>query len=208
MSKEERKQPSLHESALRKRATIVRQARVLEEPQDFDEALAQLNSYLDRCHKKHTQERTLILHKLHCLTAPVDIETLHQLLDDENSRVSIATVYNTMQLFCEAQLVSKIELIEGGMAFYERTVGMQPRIHIVCKKCGCISTLMRPGLVDELQHACPKGFKVAQLAFNIYGYCHRCQNTMNRAELRKRTKSTRGKKKSESEPSATPKAKS
>ncbi len=176
------------EIANKKRDAIATRLTISAEPICFDEALAQLNLYLDRNNKKRTTERTLILRKLHQLSSPTDIQTLQELLEADNNRVSRATLYNAIRLFCDAQLVSKIELIEGGMAFYVRTVGMPPLVYVICKRCGNIISAAQPELTESIQRACPKGFRVMQYAFNVFGLCHRCQNTLNRAGLRKRAK--------------------
>jgi Fur family ferric uptake transcriptional regulator len=158
------------------------------QPDHFDEALTQLKAYLERFNKKNTMERTLILRKLQQLTQPVDIPTLGQLMTDEHNRVSTATLYNTLQLFCDAGLVSRIDLTDGGSACYVRTVGLPPRVYIICRRCASIVAAHDPQLDEQLSSMVPKGFKVMQQALHLIGLCGRCQNTINRAEQRRRAK--------------------
>jgi Fe2+ or Zn2+ uptake regulation protein len=162
---------------------------VLDTPDRYDEALAQLTAHLERFNKKCTTERTMILRKLHQLTVPINVQRLGLLLAADHQRVSTATLYNTLQLFCDAGLVNRIDLTaDGGTAYYIRTVGLPPRVYIICKRCGNIVTAHTEALAEELQRTVPRGFKVTQQAFHIMGLCARCQNTINRAEQRRRAK--------------------
>jgi Fe2+ or Zn2+ uptake regulation protein len=162
--------------------------KVAPEPDHFEEAQAQLATYLERFNKKSTMERTLILRKLHQLSQPVDIPTLGSLLAESHQRVSTATLYNTLQLFCDAGLVSRIDLTDGGSACYVRTVGLPPCVYIICRRCGSIVAAHAPELDEQLGRMVPKGFKVMGHALHLIGLCARCQNTINRAEQRRRAK--------------------
>jgi Fur family ferric uptake transcriptional regulator len=164
------------------------QPKLLDVPDHFDEALDQLKTYLDRYEKKYTLERALILKKLHQLSVPITIQKLGAMLAEDNHHISRATLYNTLQLFCEAGLVNRIDLTDSTSACYVRTVGLPPQMYVICKRCGTITTQQTPLLEEAIQNAVPKGFKVVQQAFHIEGLCARCQNTLNRAEQRRRAK--------------------
>lgn len=182
------KSSGCYETALRKRDAIIKGLRLRKTTDGLEEALQRLTSYLQEHAKKNTAERIFILTKLYQLTVPADIETIHRLLSEEGQQVSIATVYNTMQLLTDARLVKKIELVEGGMAFYERAIGLPPHFFIICNKCGSITPVYKPDLLEELQKDCPKNFKTEDFSLNVYGLCHKCQLAIRKAELRKMEK--------------------
>lgn len=182
------KSPGCYETACRKRDTIIKGLRLRKTTDGLEEALQRLDSYLREHTKKNTAERVFILTKLYQLTVPVDIETIHRLLSEEGQQVSIATVYNTMQLLTDARLAKKIELVAGGMSFYERAVGLPPHFFIICNKCGNITPVYKPDLLNELQKDCPKNFKTEDFSLNVYGLCHKCQLALRKAELRKMEK--------------------
>lgn len=179
------KSPGCYETAWRKRDAIIKGLRLRKTTDGLEEARQQLAVYLREHAKKNTTERIFILTKLYQLTVPADIETIYRLLNEEGHQVSIATVYNTMQLFLDARLAKKIELVEGGMAFYERAIGLPPHFFIICNKCGNITPIYKPDLLSELQKDCPKHFKAEDFSFNVYGLCHKCQLALRKAELRK-----------------------
>lgn len=179
------KAPGCYETTWRKRDAIIKGLRLRKTTDGLDEARQRLAAYLQEHAKKNTAERLFILTKLYQLTAPADIETIHRLLSEEGQQVSIATVYNTMQLFIDARLVKKIELVEGGMSFYERAIDLPPHFFIICNKCGNITPVYKPDLLEELQKDCPKNFKSEDFSLNVYGLCHKCQLAIRKAKLRK-----------------------
>lgn len=185
-AKPTRRTPGLRETAQRKKDTICRNLRLDKKPKSLTEALDKLNDFLDRTSRKHTVEREIILSMLQQLSAPVDIETMHSLVDTESHHICIGTVYNTLQLLVEARLAQRIELVPSRGAFYERVCGSEPHFHAICHKCGTVIAIPKKDFLTEIQAECPKGFHTETFKLAVYGLCRKCQAAIRKAELRAR----------------------
>lgn len=73
---------------------------------------------------KMTEQRRVIARVLSLATDHPDVEEVHRRSADEDSRISIATVYRTMRLFEEAGIVERHDFGDG-RARYEET----PKTH-------------------------------------------------------------------------------
>ena len=172
------------EQANRKRNNIIRHARPKSEsvdPADYAEALTRLDAYLAKCGKRHTPERLFVLKKIYECQAPVDIQTLYEMVCNEEGLVSLATIYNNLALLVDAGLVRRLDLVGGKMAFFERVVGQMPHGYLICDACGSIRVLEQP---DIEGYKLPSGFRVNDVTFHIHGLCKRCQTALRRQKQR------------------------
>ncbi len=92
------------------------------------------------------------------------------------SRVSRATVYNTLELLVQCELLTKRNFGDN-MTRYESTLKKQSHDHLICIDCGRIVEFINqeikklPGEIsDEL------GFSVESYSFNIFARCKNLKN--------------------------------
>ena len=166
------------------RDKMVGDLRLRKNPEGLSEATERLQAYLREHHLRKTPERLFVLRKVYQLSGPVDIETLHSLLEMEHNIVSLQTIYNTLGLLTEIGLVNRVQLIQGGMAFYERALHQEPHGYMVCRKCCRVTLLRRPRLMDDLRADLPSAFRIEQVAFSVFGLCRKCQLSERKAQLR------------------------
>ena len=130
---------------------------------------------------KVTNQRLLVLEVLadNChrhLTA----EDIYELVRENYPEIGLATIYRTVQLLLEMQLVDRINL-DDGCARYE--IGevydgknKHHHHHLICRTCGKI-TPFKDDLLEELERRIEEeeGFYVLDHELKFYGQCMDCQ---------------------------------
>ena len=95
-------------------------------------------------------------------------------MKNQKSGVSRATVYNTLELLVQCNMVGKRNFGDN-MTHYESNLKKQKHDHLICVDCGRIVEFINPkinALPDEICN--DLGFKVESYSFNIFA---RCNNT-------------------------------
>lgn len=121
-----------------------------------------------------TSERQSVAEEVFSNHDHLDAEEVLRSLKGKGSKVSRATIYRTLDLLVDSELVGKIDLGEGRWA-YEHVTGHPHHDHLVCLKCGKVQEFEEP-LIEQLQEwACEKAkFRATGHNLNIYGYCENC----------------------------------
>jgi Fur family peroxide stress response transcriptional regulator len=89
--------------------------------------------------------------------------------------VSLATVYKTLELLRDLELVQEINFPNGQARFDSY---MNPHINLVCLKCGNITDL-DDIIVEEITRkvAAATKFKPTGQRMDVYGICQKCSDT-------------------------------
>lgn len=114
----------------------------------------------------------------------VDSEENHMSADDVYKAVKsiqpdigLATVYRTLDLFVELDLLKKMDFGDG-RARYELHDHSMPHFHhhMICLSCGAIREFQYD-MLEPLEEAIAKeqGFEVVDHMLKFYGYCKYCQ---------------------------------
>lgn len=133
-----------------------------------------LQEWLVAHHKRVTVERFFVLEEIYSLVMPVDVETLHKLVCEDFGTVSLTTVYNCLDLFIETGLVRRIELVSGGMKFYERKLGQVPRGYVICRECGKLKAITIENSISEVTGKLPHRFALEDITLVATGLCAAC----------------------------------
>ncbi len=129
---------------------------------------------------KVTQQRLLVLqtlagHSGRHMTA----EDIYELIRADYPEIGLATVYRTLQLLLEMQLVDRINLDDGcvryeiGHLFEGDT--KHNHHHLICRTCGSVFPF-EDDLLDELEKHIEEdaGFHVLDHELKFYGQCKEC----------------------------------
>jgi len=139
--------------------------------QSKEEARRVFLDFLASQNYRKTQERFTILDEIYDRGEHFDAETLYEFLKEKNSRVSRATVYNTLGLLEESGVVLK-QQFGSNVALYEKAIGYRQHDHIVCLDCRKITEFCDPRIgtiqtkIEEILH-----YKVASHSLVFYGRC-------------------------------------
>ena len=129
---------------------------------------------------KVTQQRLLILSVLEQnggrhMTA----EDIYELVAEDYPEIGLATVYRTLQLLWDIQLVDRVNL-DDGCVRYEigHLLGNGSKHnhhHLICKECGKVIPF-DADLLEDLEHYIEDsaGFHVLDHELKFYGLCREC----------------------------------
>ena len=144
----------------------------------LDEVHRVFSAFLKARGLRQTDERVAILDAIYAATDHFDADTLYLRLLDAGVRVSRATVYNTLDLLCDCDLVVKHQFGRS-QAKYERAYAYWQHDHLICTDCGEILEFCDPRL-HGIQETVAEiyGFEVSHHALTVYGHCRReaCPN--------------------------------
>ena len=134
------------------------------ETQNVKDTVRQIfTEYLTANGHRKTPERYAILDTIYSIDGHFDIDMLYsRMMDQENFRVSRATLYNTIILLINARLVIKHQF--GTSSQYEKSYNRETHHHQICTQCGRVTEFQN----EELQHAI-ENTKLSRFQLSHYG---------------------------------------
>ncbi|MDR1527119.1 MAG: transcriptional repressor [Dysgonamonadaceae bacterium] len=129
--------------------------------------------YLTVKNYRKTPERYAILNLIYAEQRHFDIDSLSEALTKCNFRVSRGTLYNTLQLLLDCNLVLKHQFGKN-TSVYERAYNNDFHHHLLCTNCGKIQNYNDENLDSILKNEKIKYFTPTHYNLNIYGLCSVC----------------------------------
>jgi len=139
----------------------------------IEEVHSLFSEFLHDRGQRRTPERMAVLDAVYSADGHLDADTLYTRLREGNVHVSRATVYNTLELLSECDLVTRHQF-GNKQAKYERSYSFRQHDHLICMECGELFEFCDPRLqsVQEMV-ADVFGFEVSHHSLHIYGHCRR-----------------------------------
>ena len=145
-----------------------------------------LTRYMEEKGMRKTPERYEILRVAGLINGIFTIEDLAQAMNENAEfRVSRATLFNTMELFCDAGVAIKHSL---ATAFhYELRTDSNPKAYLICRQCNTIARVSTSTAKLALQNLHVRYFSIEDKLLYMHGLCRKCQ-AKNRQEAKKNKK--------------------
>ena len=128
---------------------------------------------------KITKQRMVVLKALaSCEDKHLTAEEIYEIVKADFPEIGLATVFRTIQLFVELDLVESIQLGDGYVRYeIGKFQGEETHHHhhLICLECGKIISF-RDDLLDELEARIMESasFQVINHEVKLYGYCKEC----------------------------------
>lgn len=91
-----------------------------------------------------------------------------------HSTVSLATVYKTLAVLKDLNLIQEFNLPQGQARFDSY---MKPHINLICLQCGSITDLDDNSMIEITRKVAAAKFKPKGQRIDIFGICRKCSIT-------------------------------
>lgn len=127
--------------------------------------------YLKDGKNRITPERFEVLESAINYNGHFAADDLYLKMKENKSRVSRATVYNTLELLVQCELITKRNFGDN-MTRYESTLKKQSHDHLICMDCGRIVEFINQKIKKLPDEICNElGFNIESYSFNIFARC-------------------------------------
>ena len=124
---------------------------------------------------KFTPERQLVLKYVFEIHNHFEAEDLLIKIRENGDRVSKGTIYRTLPLLVDCNLIRTVEFVEHHL-HYEHTYGHKHHEHLVCLKCGKVIEFYNDVIETELKRVCKENkFILNGHKIESTGYCEKCR---------------------------------
>jgi Fur family ferric uptake transcriptional regulator len=122
---------------------------------------------------RSTKQREALMQVLDEVDGFRSAQQLHALLAQRGTKVGIATVYRSLQLLADADLVDVIHSEEGEASY--RRCSTRHHHHLVCRVCGRAVEAQAPAVERWVAAiAAEQGFSDVTHDLEIFGTCSTC----------------------------------
>jgi len=121
-----------------------------------------------------TPQRLMILESIEGASGHISAEEIYRDIKKRYPGLNISTVYRTLELLKEMELVTETDMGDGRVRFH--SLGHEHHHHLVCSKCGKVIDLDEETLAPLTSVLSRKyGFRADLKHLAIFGRCRNCR---------------------------------
>lgn len=143
---------------------------------EYDHLLEEFKTVLKKNKLKFTGQREIIIQTLYNFPEHFLPENLYLLIKKNNPKlnIGIATIYRTLNLLEESDMVTTISFGKNGKKY--ELANKPHHDHIICKNCGLILEFEDKDIEKKQKKiAKENGFILTNHIMQLYGICPECQ---------------------------------
>lgn len=140
----------------------------------YKEAQERLDTYVLSNGMRASKVRNIVLEQACALPQPFTAEQLVEACAGE--RISVGTVYNSLNLFLLARILFSINRQRGKAATeYEIVTGSTTRMQVICCRCGRQTEFHDKAITRLVQERAYANFNAQRFSLLVYGECKLCR---------------------------------
>ena len=140
------------------------------------------NQYLEENKLRKTPERYFVLDVISETSKKFDAEYVLNEVLSRGTRISRATVYNTLSALIDAQILREHEI--EGKKYFEKVPLSQIYVRLICTKCAKIKDVKDSDIISAVNSKKYGKFLTSHSTIAIYGLCSSCVNAKRKASLK------------------------
>ncbi|PCH86483.1 MAG: transcriptional repressor [Flavobacteriales bacterium] len=142
-------------------------------------------TFLEDNNQRKTPERLAVLNCIYEQLQHFTVESLYRKVKILPVNISRATVYNTLELLLDCDLITKHQFGKS-IAQYEKSYQSKQHDHLICEDCEKVFEFCDPR-IQQIQKTTEElsNLKISHHALNFYGHCKSWQEN---GECEHRTK--------------------
>lgn len=141
---------------------------------------------LQQLNYKVTPQRQVILKAFFDNEADhLSAEELYTIVRPRHHDIGLATVYRTLDLLAELEVLHKIDLGDGRARYELSQHDSHYHHHLICLECGCVQEF-DDDLLESLEKilTAKTGFHITDHQLKFFGYCRRCADNKKNYTLK------------------------